>query len=67
MFGSLFCAVDNNLLTGRLGLGTDTVNFLSCDEFPFASSEEGGAYFGNLATSPTAISTLCVPIWQQSI
>ena len=66
-FGTSYCAVDNNLITGQLGLGTNTVNFLSCDEFPFASSEEGGGYFGNLATGATAVSTMCVPVWQQNI
>ncbi|KAK3901700.1 hypothetical protein C8A05DRAFT_34616 [Staphylotrichum tortipilum] len=55
------------ILTDFLGFGTSTINFLSCGMFPFESSEEGGGYFGNLASNPTAVSTICVPMWQQSI
>ncbi|KAK4116057.1 hypothetical protein N656DRAFT_841568 [Canariomyces notabilis] len=55
-FGTSYCAVDNYLLSANLGLDAgDTINFLSCDEFPTASSEEGGSFFGTLATGPTAV------------
>lgn len=40
---------------------------VSCDEFPIASTEEGGSYFGRLPNNPTAIATTCVPDWQQNL
>lgn len=38
---------------------------ISCDEFPFASSEEGGSYLGSLFNNPTEVQRTCVPTWQQ--
>ncbi|KAK3896731.1 hypothetical protein C8A05DRAFT_39720, partial [Staphylotrichum tortipilum] len=68
VFGTSYCDNDNLLLSLQLGLSSaNSVAFTSCDEFPFASSEEGGSYFGTLAVGATAVSTLCVPQWQQTI
>ena len=40
---------------------------LSCDEFPFANSKEGGAYFDNLPNTQGGISSTYVPIHQQNL
>ena len=67
-FGTSYCAVDNYLLSAQLGIPAgDTIGFTSCDEFPFASSEEGGKYFGTQGVGATSVSTLCVPTWQQTL
>ncbi|KAK0717316.1 hypothetical protein B0T26DRAFT_675641 [Lasiosphaeria miniovina] len=64
--GSSYCFTDNVIYTTAVGLSTG-VALVSCDEYPLASAEEGGGYFGTLANSVTAISTLCVPVWQQTL
>lgn len=40
---------------------------LSCDEFPFASSEEGGNYYTTLSNNPTTAQRTCVPAWQNTL
>lgn len=64
--GSSYCFSDNDICTASVGLST-SIDLVSCDEYPIASSEEGGGYFGTLAGGATAVSTLCVPVWQQSL
>ncbi|ETS82826.1 hypothetical protein PFICI_04702 [Pestalotiopsis fici W106-1] len=64
--GTSFCQVDNTALAQVAGVNANT-QIVSCDEFPFASTEEGGSYFGTLATNPTTVATTCVPVWQQTL
>ena len=40
---------------------------LSCDEFPFASSEEGGNFLSTLNSNPTTAQRTCVPAWQNTL
>ncbi|RHZ63588.1 uncharacterized protein CDV56_105060 [Aspergillus thermomutatus] len=60
------CAEDNaNYRQAALGTTTATTTLTSCDEFPFASTEEGGADF--LGVNPevkTGTVRTCVPKWQ---
>lgn len=40
----------------------------NCDEFPFASTEEGGSEFYKLyPDNPTGTTRTCVPTWQNSL
>ncbi|KAF1992251.1 glycoside hydrolase family 18 protein [Aulographum hederae CBS 113979] len=39
----------------------------SCDEFPYASSEEGGDFTSTDPLRPIRLSSTCVPAWQQTI
>ncbi|OAA41490.1 Chitinase II [Beauveria brongniartii RCEF 3172] len=64
--GSSYCFTDNVIAAQAVGLSS-SVDLLSCDEYPCASFEEGGGYFGTLAAGATSIATLCVPIWQQTL
>jgi hypothetical protein len=64
--GGAFCLVQNHLYTVGLGLPGSGPSISSCDEFPFASTEEGGNFFGSL-NPPTAASARCVPVYQQNI
>ena len=45
--------------------------FVSCDEFPFASSEEGGNAYddpaGTITNSLFGVKTICAPTWQQNL
>jgi hypothetical protein len=51
----------------QLLLGTGIDGLTSCDEFPFATTEEGGSFYGNLPVNPQAVGMKCVPRWQQVI
>jgi hypothetical protein len=56
-----FCgATQNSLRANAPGI------MVSCDEFPFAGSEEGGGYLRTLATNPTNTEATCVPAWQNT-
>jgi hypothetical protein len=64
-----FCTVANRELKittlGSVGLVTNMVN---CDEFPFASSEQGGnAFLGVNPQTPTGVVRTCVPTWQNDL
>lgn len=67
------CVNDNNVrelyLWGSLNHRPDS-GLTSCDEFPFASSEEGGDNYddgGSNMQSLFGTKTVCVPTWQQSL
>ncbi|KAL2060601.1 hypothetical protein VTL71DRAFT_9242 [Oculimacula yallundae] len=40
---------------------------MSCDEFPFAGSLEGGSFYGSLANGLGGVAQTCVPRYQQSL
>ncbi|KAI7241261.1 glycoside hydrolase family 18 protein [Hortaea werneckii] len=40
---------------------------VSCDEFPFASAEEGGDYLSSLDNNPDHAESTCVPAWQNTL
>jgi hypothetical protein len=61
-----FCATQNIITMGSIGLSTG-ITAVSCDEFPIASSEEGGSFFGTLPNNPTTAAATCVPVWQQAL
>lgn len=46
---------------------TDKTEFVNCDEFPFASSEQGGDFLGLNPTVPTGTVRKCIPKWQNDI
>ena len=62
--GSQYCTASQTLL--RQTTGDKTIE-ISCDEFPFASSEEGGNYYQTLPVNPTAPQLTCVPAWQNTL
>jgi hypothetical protein len=67
---SKHCEPENEKIRQSLyGLGnTDKTEFTNCDEFPFASSEEGGVDFLGLAPdTPTGTVRTCVPTWQNHV
>ncbi|GKZ26889.1 hypothetical protein AbraCBS73388_003278 [Aspergillus brasiliensis] len=64
--GGGYCSVQNQNIANTLGLPS-TTEMVSCDEFPIASSEEGGNFFPKLPTNPTATSVKCVPVYQQTL
>jgi hypothetical protein len=62
---------DNARYKANLGI---TGALVSCDEFPFASSEEGGlgwqtplGVLGLHPNNPLGTTRTCVPVWQQSL
>lgn len=59
----------NNANYEMASLGTATEKALSnCDEFPFASTEEGGSTFlGLYPEAPTGTVRTCVPTWQNDV
>jgi hypothetical protein len=63
---SSMCGVPNQLYSQELGYPA-SLSITSCDEFPFATSEEGGKFFGNLPNNPTPIAATCVPVYQQTL
>lgn len=65
--GKPFCDAENINLGKGIGLGDHTSGLVSCDEFPFASTEEGGHFFGQVADHKTPVNAKCVPVWQQNI
>lgn len=40
---------------------------VSCDEFPFAATEEGGKFLTTLNANPGRVQRTCVPDWQQTL
>jgi hypothetical protein len=75
------CRTSVNICSGKTGenawykatLGINTA-VVSCDEFPFASTEEGGLGWqtplGDAGLHPTnqlGTTRTCVPVWQQSL
>lgn len=64
---------ENNLRKMQLGAPYDNIRTLvNCDEFPFASTEEGGyGWAGNdrglAPTNPVGTTRTCVPEWQNSL
>ncbi|KAL8729755.1 MAG: hypothetical protein Q9181_004891 [Wetmoreana brouardii] len=64
------CGNQNPCPDEQSRIRTATGNYridLSCDEFPFASSEEGGNFLRTLTTRPTAAERTCVPAWQNTL
>lgn len=59
--GSKYCSDFQKTLVRDFGNRNIKV---SCDEFPFASTEEGGSYLG---TNPVVTQRTCVPAWQQNL
>lgn len=62
--GSQYCTAQQSLL--RQTTGDKTIE-ISCDEFPFASTEEGGNYYQTLPVNPTSPQLTCVPAWQNTL
>lgn len=64
-----FCTTQNtNAKLATLGPASGVTNMLNCDEFPFASSEQGGSGFlGVNPTTLTGVVRTCVPTWQNDI
>lgn len=62
--GSQYCTAQQTLL--RQTTGDKTIE-ISCDEFPFASTEEGGNYYQTLPVNPTSPQLTCVPAWQNTL
>lgn len=56
--GRQYCGVQQSRL--RTLIGDKTIS-ISCDEFPFASAEEGGSYVSTLQNQPGTPSLTCVP------
>lgn len=63
--GTSYCATTNAQILTNIGVAAQT----SCDEFPFASSEEGGNFLSTLpaAQNPTTPQLTCVPAYQNSV
>ncbi|KAL8697313.1 MAG: hypothetical protein Q9224_002379, partial [Gallowayella concinna] len=55
--GRQYCTAQQSLLRNLIG---DKTIGISCDEFPFASAEEGGNYVGTPSLT-------CVPAWQNTL
>ncbi|CAL8580054.1 hypothetical protein XPA_005788 [Xanthoria parietina] len=62
--GRQYCGVQQSRL--RTLIGDKTIS-ISCDEFPFASAEEGGSYVSTLQNQPGTPSLTCVPAWQNTL
>lgn len=65
--GPQYCTPSNVNLENTVGVTKVKGGFISCDEFPFAGTEEGGEYFGNVLREPTGARISCVPVWQQQL
>lgn len=61
--GSGYCTKAQNGL--KASLGNDDLK-LSCDEFPFAGTEEGGGWLGSNNNFPTYAQKRCVPAYQNT-
>ncbi|RAK98563.1 uncharacterized protein BO80DRAFT_466986 [Aspergillus ibericus CBS 121593] len=59
--GGSYCAAPNARYKTTLGT---TLDITSCDEFPPASVEEGGNWYGDV---PVAPAMYCTPRWQQNM
>jgi hypothetical protein len=55
-----FCVAENREINTKLGFNLPLTGWTSCDEFPFATTEQGGGEVGETAQ-------LCVPTSQQDI
>ncbi|GFF97764.1 hypothetical protein IFM53868_09390 [Aspergillus udagawae] len=66
--GRGFCAIDNlNYQQASLG-NTNRLALTNCNEFPFASTKEGGSTFLSLYPDvPTGTVRRCVPTWQNEV
>ncbi len=62
--GSQYCL---GIQTGLRTFTQDRTLKVSCDEYPFASTEEGGNFLNTLNTNPTNPQLTCVPAWQNSL
>ncbi|KAI7407956.1 hypothetical protein KC336_g13253 [Hortaea werneckii] len=62
--GGGFCSDLQKTLSSIAG---SNAPLTSCDEFPFASSEEGGDYLSTLDNNADYSEATCVPHWQQSL
>ena len=62
-----FCVTQNAIYERVFNLPSGTLGITSCDEYPFAGTEEGGSYFGTLQSNPTSSAATCVPAYQQNI
>ncbi|KAJ5946733.1 hypothetical protein N7454_003572, partial [Penicillium verhagenii] len=61
-----YCSIENTVITSGVNVPSST-EVVSCDEFPMASSEEGGNFFPTLPTNPTPQGVKCVPVYQQTL
>ncbi|KAJ5717638.1 hypothetical protein N7488_003284 [Penicillium malachiteum] len=65
--GSSYCDADNVMYKADYGISVRTKKgnqaVTTCDEFPPASVEEGGNWYGNI---PYAPALKCAPQWQQN-
>ncbi|KAL8645553.1 MAG: hypothetical protein Q9226_007250, partial [Calogaya cf. arnoldii] len=64
--GSRYCTPTQDILGRLVGVPSSQIK-LSCDEFPFASTEEGGDYLTTLQVNPTKTQITCVPAWQNTL
>ncbi|KAL2821672.1 hypothetical protein BJX63DRAFT_427669 [Aspergillus granulosus] len=64
--GTGYCSVSNYEITSAMGLPEGT-QVVSCDEFPIASSKEGGNFYPKLDQNPTAVAVTCAPVYQQTL
>lgn len=64
--GERYCTDGQEVLAISAGLNPGKLK-LSCDEFPFASTEEGGNYLSTLRVNPTNPQRTCVPAWQNTL
>ncbi|KAL8746235.1 MAG: hypothetical protein Q9190_001722 [Brigantiaea leucoxantha] len=62
--GRTYCGPSQSSLRNLIG---DKSIAVSCDEFPFASAEEGGNYVTTLRNGATTPSLTCVPAWQNTL
>ncbi|KAI0197886.1 hypothetical protein F4808DRAFT_473454 [Astrocystis sublimbata] len=61
---------ENTLRKNQVGMPfSGTRNLVNCDEFPFASTEEGGyGWAGNVfPAAPQGVTRTCVPEWQNTL
>ena len=65
--GPQYCIPSNINLENTVAVTKMKGGYVSCDEFPFAGSEEGGDYYGNVVSDPTGAQVACVPVWQQNL
>lgn len=62
--GPSYCSTEEETLQR---LTADSSIRISCDEFPFAGTEEGGNFLRTLNQNPGEAQTTCVPAWQNTL
>lgn len=61
-----YCTHQNNQLNSDVGI-TPSKSLISCDEFPFGGTEEGGEWGAKYAARKIPPTANCVPQWQQTL